>query len=146
MSAEGRAAVIAAAREWLGTPYHAGASLKGVGVDCALFIRAVYVEPKIVPHFDVEPYPPHWYLNQDRERFLEFVLPRATEIERDKLAPGDLVLARFGRCYSHGVVLINDNGDFIHADPKARAVIGGNMMDGAITNRPQRFFTFWSAP
>lgn len=36
------ARVVAAARAWLGTPYHHQASLKGVGTDCLGLVRGVY--------------------------------------------------------------------------------------------------------
>lgn len=35
-------AVVAAARTWIGTPYHHQASLKGVGADCLGLIRGVW--------------------------------------------------------------------------------------------------------
>jgi len=35
-------AVVAAARAWIGTPYHHQASLKGVGADCLGLIRGVW--------------------------------------------------------------------------------------------------------
>ena len=34
-----RAAVVAAAREWIGTPYHHMADIKGVGCDCAMLLE-----------------------------------------------------------------------------------------------------------
>ena len=37
-----RAAVVAAARSWIGTPYHHAADVKGVGVDCAMLLVRVY--------------------------------------------------------------------------------------------------------
>jgi NlpC/P60 family putative phage cell wall peptidase len=36
--------VIAAARSWIGTPYHHQASAKGVGCDCLGLLRGVYAE------------------------------------------------------------------------------------------------------
>lgn len=39
-----REAVIAAARSWLGTPYHHQASRKGVGCDCLGLIRGIWRE------------------------------------------------------------------------------------------------------
>lgn len=38
------ARVIAAARGWLGTPYHHQASLRGVGTDCLGLLRGMYAE------------------------------------------------------------------------------------------------------
>lgn len=40
--AEARGEVVAAAREWLGTPYRHQASVKGAGADCLGLIRGVW--------------------------------------------------------------------------------------------------------
>ena len=49
-------AVIAAARRWLGTPYHDQASLRGVGCDCLGLARGVWrdlvgAEPQLIPPY-----------------------------------------------------------------------------------------------
>jgi NlpC/P60 family putative phage cell wall peptidase len=51
-----REAIVAAARGWLGTPYHHQASLKGVGADCLGLIRGVWrelygPEPEAMPPY-----------------------------------------------------------------------------------------------
>lgn len=49
--------VVAAARGWIGTPFHASARLKGVGVDCAGLVIGVMRELKLcAPDWDVPPY------------------------------------------------------------------------------------------
>ena len=53
-----RAAVVAAARAWIGTPYHHMADIKGVGVDCAMLLVRVYCDLGLVEHFDPRPYTP----------------------------------------------------------------------------------------
>ncbi|MDX3810210.1 MAG: peptidase P60, partial [Bosea sp. (in: a-proteobacteria)] len=55
-----RAVIVAAAREWLGTPYHHQASLRGVGCDCLGLVRGLWrefhgQEPEALP-----PYSPNW--------------------------------------------------------------------------------------
>ena len=62
-----RAAVLAEARLWLGTPYVHGASLRGVGCDCLGLVRGVWrgvygVEPEPTP-----PYRPDWAEAQGRD-------------------------------------------------------------------------------
>ena len=37
-----RAAVVATARTWIGTPYHHQASVKGIGTDCLGLVRGVW--------------------------------------------------------------------------------------------------------
>lgn len=59
-SDDGRAAIVAEARSWLGTPYQHQASLKGAGCDCLGLVRGVWravvgPEPEAPP-----PYRPDW--------------------------------------------------------------------------------------
>jgi cell wall-associated NlpC family hydrolase len=101
-----RAAVVAEARAWLRTPYHHMGRVKGAGVDCAtllaeVFARAGVIEPVAIPF-----YPPDWHLHRDAERYLGFVLDHAREIAGDPL-PADIALWRFGRCFSHGAIVID---------------------------------------
>lgn len=44
-----RAQVVAAARGWIGTPFHHQAAIKGVGCDCGGLVRGVQVELGLVP-------------------------------------------------------------------------------------------------
>ena len=51
--------VAAAARGWLGTPYHDQASLKGVGCDCLGLVRGVWrelygAEPEVIPAYTAD--------------------------------------------------------------------------------------------
>ena len=52
--------VIAAARVWLGTPYHDQASLKGVGCDCLGLARGVWREVVGSEPFPIPPYSRDW--------------------------------------------------------------------------------------
>lgn len=52
--------IVAAAREWIGTPYRHQASVQGIGTDCLGLVRGIWRallgdEPEIVPA-----YTPHW--------------------------------------------------------------------------------------
>src|ERR1700744_508533 len=98
-----RAAAVAAAREWIGTPYHNCADVKGVGVDCGMLLVRVYVDLKLVEPFDPRPYSPDWHLHRSEEKYLGHLLARARSLPRPE--PGDVVLFRYGRCYSHGGVV-----------------------------------------
>ena len=54
------ARVIAAARGWLGTPYHDQASVKGVGCDCLGLVRGVWREVVGPEPMPLPPYSRDW--------------------------------------------------------------------------------------
>jgi NlpC/P60 family putative phage cell wall peptidase len=108
--------VLAAARAWLGTPYHDQASLKGVGCDCLGLARGVWrdvvgPEPMAPP-----PYSRDWGEVGARETFAETVRPYLIEIDPGEAGPGALVLFRMrrGAPAKHCGILVGD-GEFIHA-------------------------------
>lgn len=108
--------VIAAARAWLGTPYHHQASLCGVGSDCLGLIRGVY---RTLYGCEAEPVPAYsrdWAEAEGRETMLEAARRHLIEKPIDDLCGGDVVLFRI---FDHGVVkhagLMTDGGHFIHA-------------------------------
>ena len=82
--ASARAAVVAAARSWIGTPYHHAADVKGRqgGVDCAMLLVRVYCDLGLVEPFDPRPYTRDWMLHRDEERYLGFLLARAKRFGR----------------------------------------------------------------
>lgn len=66
-----RAEIVAAARCWIGTPYHHQASARGVGCDCLGLVRGVWreaigAEPEVAP-----PYSPDWAEASGGETLLE---------------------------------------------------------------------------
>ena len=143
-----RAAVVAAVRSWIGTPYHNCADIKGVGVDCGMLLVRVFVDSGLCPPFDPRPYPVDWHLHRGEERYLGFVFDRAREIAAAQ--PGDVMVLRYGRCYSHGGVVTKSSPlTIVHAYYPARRVveeaIGHNAVLADATRQP-RFFSFWAAP
>jgi NlpC/P60 family putative phage cell wall peptidase len=122
MSKEGRAAVVAEARSWLGTPYHHAADVKGAGVDCAMLLVRVYCDLGFVERFDPRPYTRDWFLHRNEERYLSFLLARSREVRVP--GEGDVVLFRMGRCFAHGgIVAKADPLTVIHAFAGARCVV-----------------------
>ena len=90
-----RAQIVVAARDWLGTPYHHQASLRGAGCDCLGLIRGVWrelygPEPETAP-----PYSPAWAESLREEALatagLRHLRPVAPGAER----PGDVLLFRW---------------------------------------------------
>ena len=108
--------VIAAARAWLGTPYHDQASLRGVGCDCLGLARGVWRDVVGPELFEVPPYSRDWGETGPREVLAEGA--RAIMIEVDPIAagPGALVLFRMGsRTIAKHVGILTGPGSFLHA-------------------------------
>ena len=97
---------------WAGTPFHHGQGQRGAGVDCAHFLQAVYHEMGWIPEFQLPYYPHDWMLHRDSERFLETIAGYCVEIPSPK--PGDAIVWRDGRTYSHGAICL-DNDCIAHA-------------------------------
>lgn len=110
-----RAAVVAEALTWVGTPYHHRARVKGAGVDCGMILAAVYPAAGVTGPIEPAPYPPDWHLHRAAERYLGEVRRYAPHaVEFDAMQPGDIPVWKFGRCFSHGAIYIGD-GRIVHA-------------------------------
>lgn len=138
--AEQRAAVVAEALSWRGTPYHHLADLKGIGIDCAMILVRIFVDTGMVPPFDPRPYPTDWHLHQAEERYLNAVLSYAHEVETP--GPGDIALYRFGLTRSHSALVI-EWPRIIHAQFRIGATLGDASRDEPLASRRPRFFSLW---
>jgi cell wall-associated NlpC family hydrolase len=137
-----RQRVVEEALRWEGTPYHSHARILGVGVDCANMPAAVYEAAGLVPHLAPE-YSNEWHMHRNEEVYLSWVTPYAREIDESLVGPGDFVIWRFGRTFSHGAIVI-DPPVVLHAAIAARAVVRGDMSrDAELISRPRRCFTLW---
>ncbi len=145
-SSPARAAVVAAARAWFGTPYHNCADVKGVGVDCGMLLVRVFVDLGLVEPFDPRPYAPDWHLHRSEERYLGHLLARASRVAQP--APGDVALFRYGRCYSHGGIVTGAEPlTIVHAFHPAQIVLEeevGRNAELAERLADARYFSLWS--
>ena len=132
--------MVAAALEWLGTPYHHLGDVKGAGVDCAMFLVRVFVDTGLVAPFDPRPYPTDWHLHRGEERYLSAVLEQAREVERPD--PGDIALYRFGRTLSHSALVIAWPR-VIHAQARVGCILSDAVRDEPLASRRPRFFSLW---
>src|ERR1700722_14230254 len=141
-----RAAVVAEARKWIGTPYHNCADIKGIGVDCGMLIVRAFVDCGLCAPFDPRPYPPDWHLHRSEERYLGFVFERCTEVTEPQ--GGDVIVFRFGRCYSHGgIVTAAKPLTVVHAFFSARRVLEEELDRNATLCDPKRkprYFSHWA--
>ncbi|MGC5781611.1 peptidase P60 [Methylobacterium sp. NFXW15] len=90
-----RLRAVALARNWIGTPYHHQASLRGVGCDCLGLLRGVYAalygaEPEAPP-----PYTPAWAEDRGAETLRDAARRHLIEIGLDEAGPGDVLLFRW---------------------------------------------------
>ena len=90
-----RGAIVAAARGWLGTPYHHQASVKGVGSDCLGLIRGIWrelygPEPETLP-----PYTRDWGDATGSETLLQAACRHLAKLAEVSAAePGDVLVFR----------------------------------------------------
>lgn len=141
--AEQRAAVVAEALSWLGTPWRHAARLKGVGVDCANLVIGVYAGAGLIAAFDPPPYPRDWHIHKSEEWFLR-MLPGfpAVPIAAAAAGPGDLILFRIGRVYSHAAI-VERWPIGVHAAVNEGQVIRCNLdRDTGLTSGPRKHFTY----
>ena len=144
-----RAAVVAEAQTWLRTPHHHMGRVKGAGVDCGQSIAAAFIGAGLVPDFDTGQYTADWMQHHDEERYLEFVERYLDRIDGPPL-PGDVAVWRFGKCFSHGAIVV-DWPLVIHAYRPERMVVYGDASTGALARehlkgggsaaRPVRFYS-----
>lgn len=90
-----RAAIVAAARLWLGTPYLHQASLRGVGCDCLGLVRGVWREmlgdePEMPPA-----YSPAWAESGGGETLLAAAGRHLSPVAGLDARPGDVLIFRW---------------------------------------------------
>jgi NlpC/P60 family putative phage cell wall peptidase len=108
--------VTAAARGWLGTPYHDQASVKGIGCDCLGLVRGVWRdvvgdEPLPLPRYSRD-----WGETGAREPLAEAARSVMLEVSATETTPGALILFRMraGAVAKHCGILTGPER-FVHA-------------------------------
>ncbi len=115
-SASNSDCIIAAARSWLGTPYHDQASLRGVGCDCLGLARGVWREVVGDEPFPIPPYSRDWGETGCREVLAKGARRMMMELPAADAGPGALVVFRMraGAIAKH-VGILSAPDRFIHA-------------------------------
>lgn len=111
--ASGGERVVELARSWIGTPYVHQASVRGVGCDCLGLLRGVWRELRGEEPEDAPPYAPDWAEATGEETLYKALKRHLTQIERARLAPGDIALfrmARHGPAKHCGIVALKQSG------------------------------------
>jgi len=116
MSGLSRAAIVAEARRWIGTPYRHQASLVDVGADCLGLVRGVWrgligAEPERAP-----PYTPEWAETRGEETLLAAARRWLREIPVGEARAGDVLLFRMalGAPAKHAAIVSREDR-IIHA-------------------------------
>jgi NlpC/P60 family putative phage cell wall peptidase len=108
--------VIAAARLWLGTPYHDQASVRGAGCDCLGLARGIWREVVGPEPFPIPPYSRDWSETGPREVLAEGARTCMIEIEPPQAGLGALLLFRMTpRAIAKHVGILTGPDRFIHA-------------------------------
>lgn len=137
---QARASVLAEAMTWIDTPYHHHGRIKGAGVDCAQLLIAVYSGCGVAPEVDPGVYSPQWAQHRSEEQFAQWLEHAGAHVVQTP-APGDVALFKFGRCFSHGGIVL-DAERVIHAYVK-RGVVINAFTDAELAGREVQFWSLW---
>lgn len=118
-----RSAILAEARDWIGTPYQHQASVKHAGCDCLGLVRGVWralygAEPETAPA-----YTPDWAEREGAETLLDAAARHLTCVDFDRVRPGDVLLFRMHVSAPAKHAAILDEGDHIIHAYWGRAVV-----------------------
>jgi NlpC/P60 family putative phage cell wall peptidase len=146
---EQRAAVVAEARTWLRTKYHHAARIKGVGCDCLTLIAGIYEGAGLVPPLEIPPYSAQYGLHVASQTYIEGLRRHAREVP-EVTGPGDVVLWRFGRSFSHTCLVVDWPHVVIHANARAGMVeladaTKAPFLEKDGSRRERVVFTLWGA-
>ena len=134
------------ASQWLGTPFMPNAAVKGAGVSCQKLVGAIYIECGFLPAaFLIPEGPMDWGTSHTKSLVGDFMAAqsaRFVEVLDARLAavqPGDMVGFQLGGCIHHCGLVIQGNGDFIHALRRANTSIA-NVRDATYHARLEKIW------
>jgi cell wall-associated NlpC family hydrolase len=137
-----RKAVVDEALSWLGTPYHHQGFIKGAGVDCGFLLIKAFHECGLIPWIDPRPYPKDWHLHRSAEKYLGWVEQYTKRLPDGTIPkPGDIILYRWGRCVSHGALVV-DYPKVIHAY-LGQGVLLADATQEPLTSRVVGVYSYW---
>lgn len=148
-----RAAVVAAARGWLRTPWRHSAAVRGAGIDCARLLVEVYADAGLIDRFGPEHYPCDWHMHRREERFLAIVGQHAARVgnsdapirERGRdfsVLPGNVLIWKHGLTFSHAAI-VSEWPMIIHASYPARCCLEESVMGGELERKAMLVYSRW---
>jgi cell wall-associated NlpC family hydrolase len=136
-----REKIVEEALSWRGTPWHHEARVKGGGVDCGMLLLEVFEKAGLIPRIEPAHYGPDFMLHRGDEWFALYVLKYADEVKEPPYLPGDVILFRHGRIFSHGGIII-DWPSIIHASAQEKAVNWGNVEQHPLSAQKWKVFRY----
>jgi cell wall-associated NlpC family hydrolase len=139
-----RSAVVAEGYTWQGTRYHHHARIKGVGVDCANLLVGVYHAVNLVGAVDLGNYAREWHQHHDEELFLGW-LEKLGLHRVQTPGQGDIAVYKFGRCFSHGAIVMDDPDMRLHSHIRGqRGVMLSRETEEPLRDRPVQYWSIWA--
>jgi cell wall-associated NlpC family hydrolase len=151
---EGRAAVIAEAKTWIGTPFKHESRIKGAGCDCGEFLIACYSAAGLMPDYNPPHVPEQWHLHKDApgfdpEMYLRQIEKFAHEIPANP-GPGDIAMFWWGHAYSHSAIVVRWPTELVHCFFVAGVQFVNAEIDPYLKRfrwaHPPRFFSVFGPP
>ena len=135
-----RQKIIDEAVTWLRTPWHHRACIKGAGVDCVFLLVGVFNNVGLtnIKDADVPYYPTDIMMHKNEETVIEVIRKYAHAVTEP--LPGDVIVWKFGRIYSHAAIVVN-YPIIIHANRKDAMVVLGDASKGEFVGRDCKFFS-----
>lgn len=143
MEEETRKKLVEEARSWIGTAFHHEGRVKGAGVDCGMLLLEVFERVGLVPHIEVKHYPHDFMLHRNEEWYLAIVSMHMQELNGGPYLPGDIILFKHGRVFSHGGI-ITEWPTIIHASSHDRCVCEADAMGHPLHHLKRKIFRFSS--
>jgi cell wall-associated NlpC family hydrolase len=104
ITSEGVQKILAEAKTWLRTPYHAHAQVKRHGVDCAQFIAGVAVGAGLIP--DPQIRKDYSVRVPKGTEYIDTILKYCDEITEAEAAPGDIAMFKTELGWMHSSIIM----------------------------------------
>ena len=134
-----RERVVHEAMSWIGTPYHHHGRVHGEGVDCAQLLIASYADAGVLPPIDPGFYAYDWHLHRSEEVFAQWLEKQGGRRVQTP-ALGDVLLFKYGRCFSHGGIWIGDR--VVHSYIRL-GVCAHRLTEAPLNGREVQAWTMW---
>ena len=106
-----------------------------------MLILEVFTEAGLIPPQEVERYSPQFMLHRNDPLFENYIREHGHEVEAPQ--PGDIVLYKIGRSFSHGAIVVNWPGAIIHAFKNFGFVAQTEADEATLRGIPRKFFSLW---